>query len=112
MSGLGCLYFKLIHFCVLWKAEKESWSGIFFIGQNFYLQKCGHKLSVFQKQHRLVCLCHFLPLLLLLLLPWRDPKDRNAAKEKGTPEASRQVVTSKRVCSVSLGLVEAGGGLV
>lgn len=37
-QAFGCLHFKMIHFCVLWQADKEHCSGIFFFRQSFYLQ--------------------------------------------------------------------------
>lgn len=81
VSGIGCLCIQLIHVCVLWKADKNPWSEIFFLRQNFYLQSMDTG-SVFQKQHRLVRLCHG-PAALATSALERYKGWKNTAKEKG-----------------------------
>lgn len=81
VAGIGCLRIKLICVCVLWKADKNPWSEIFFLRQNFYFQSMDTG-SVFQKQHRLVLLCH-VPAALATSALERYKGLRNTAKEKG-----------------------------
>lgn len=98
-QAFWCLHFKSIHFlCVLEKRQKSLQWNIF-LEAKFLPPECGHRLSVFQKQHRLVFLCHF-PAAFATSASERYKGLRNTAKEKGIPEATRRVVTSECVCSV------------
>lgn len=73
MSGIWMPTFQVNPFCVLWKADKEPCSGIFFLRQNFYHQSVDTSSVCSRNSTGLYSFAIFL--LLLLLLPWRDAKD-------------------------------------
>lgn len=96
VSGIWMPTFQGNPFLCALESRQRALQWNIFLKAEFLPPEHGHKLSVFQKQHRLVFLCRF-PAAFATSALERCKGLRNTAKEKGIPEATRRVVTSECV---------------